>query len=202
MPLTFKNADDYDKINQGDKLSISNVFDGMDSGVMILSKSDNTDKGVFLTEALPGIVIDRGIKDAGNMGAAMASAACDTTLRYLNGTSHSVSDFDIIATGDLGSNGHAMEKDMLSLHGVTDDAGILCDCGMKIYDLEKQDVGCGGSGCGCSAVVTSGEIFDGLSNGRYKNALVIGTGAMMSPQSLLQGLSIPSVAHLVRFEKR
>lgn len=170
-------------------------------GVMILSRADKSDKGVFVRQALPGIVIDRGIDDAANMGAAMATAAADTTLRFLETSGRSLEDFDIIATGDLGSVGHNMEKDMLSEKGVIDKSGILCDCGTMIYDIEKQSAGCGGSGCGCSAVVTSGYIFDALSKGQMKNATIIGTGAMMSPQSLLQGLSIPAVAHLVTFEK-
>lgn len=170
-------------------------------GVMILSRADEKDGGVFIRKALPGIVIDRGIDDAANMGAAMATAAADTTLRFLQGTNANLSDYDIIATGDLGSVGHAMEKDMLKEKGVTDKVGILCDCGTMIYDIENQSAGCGGSGCGCSAVVTCGYIFDALSKNKMKNAAIIGTGAMMSPQSLLQGLSIPSVAHLVTFEK-
>ena len=36
MPLTFKNPDDYDKINQGDKLTMENIFAGMDSGEITL----------------------------------------------------------------------------------------------------------------------------------------------------------------------
>ncbi len=44
MPLTFKNADDYDKINQGDKLTLSNVFDGMDKGVLVLKNETSGDE--------------------------------------------------------------------------------------------------------------------------------------------------------------
>ncbi len=171
-------------------------------GVMILSRADKDERGVFVKQALPGIVIDRGIKDAANMGAAMATAAADTTARFLESSGQALSDFDIFATGDLGTVGHDMQKDILKQRGIDVNVGNLCDCGTMIYDLKNQSVGCGGSGCGCSAVVTSGYIFDCLSTGKFKRAAIIGTGAMMSPQSLLQNLSIPSVAHLVTFEKK
>ena len=36
MPLTFKNPDDYDKISQGDKLTMENIFAGMESGEITL----------------------------------------------------------------------------------------------------------------------------------------------------------------------
>lgn len=169
-------------------------------GCVILKRADPDEKGIFVKAALPGIVIDRGIKDAANMGAAMATAAADTTLRYLEASGKKVTDFDIIATGDLGAVGHDMELDMLKHHGVRDERGIFKDCGTLIYDVSSQDVGVGGSGCGCSAVVTSSLFFDLMNKGKIRNAAVIGTGAMMSPQSLLQGLSIPSVAHLAEFE--
>lgn len=170
-------------------------------GAVILSESNDSKDGIFVKTAMPGIVIDRGIKDAGNMGAAMASAAADTTIRYLKNTGKSISDFDIIATGDLGAVGHDMELDILKEYGFEDSGRVLRDCGTMIYDVSCQDVGVGGSGCGCSAVVASALFMDLLSKGSIKNAVLIGTGAMMSPQSLLQGLSIPSVAHLVSFEK-
>ncbi len=171
-------------------------------GAVLLSKASHDESGVFITEALPGIVIDRGIKDAGNMGAAMATSAADTILRYLESSKSSLSDFDIMATGDLGKTGHKMLCDMLKQKGISNENGVLCDCGCMIYDVENQSVGQGGSGCGCSAVVTSAKIIPELEEGKIKKAAVIGTGAMMSPQSLLQGLSIPAVAHLAVFERR
>lgn len=166
-------------------------------GAVLLKRADQGESGVFITEAMPGIVIDRGIKDAGNMGAAMATSAADTILRYLSNSDSDLSDFDIMATGDLGKTGHKMMCDMLKQKGVSDNEGILQDCGCIIYDLEKQNVGQGGSGCGCSAVVTCSKFYRELKEGKIKKAAVIGTGAMMSPQSLLQGLSIPAVAHLI-----
>lgn len=171
-------------------------------GAALIEKTDKNQRGVFVKSALPGIVINRGITNAANMGAAMATAAADTILRFLKAENKQISDYDMIATGDLGKIGLEMAKDMMRSHGFTDTNGILTDCGVLIYDTEKQDVSCGGSGCGCSAVTFCGYIYDRMSKGKLKNVLLIGTGAMMSPQSLLQGLSIPAVAHLVEFEAR
>ncbi len=171
-------------------------------GAVLLEKTDSDEKGVYVKSALPGIVINRGITNAGNMGAAMATAAADTILRHLQSTVTKISDYDMIATGDLGKIGLEMAKDMMESHGFKDENGILTDCGTIVYDMQNQDVTCGGSGCGCSAVTFCGYIYDKMSKGELKKVLLIGTGAMMSPQSLLQGLSIPAVAHLVEFEAR
>ena len=170
------------------------------SGAVMLSRAGEGEHGVMVTGGTFGYVSDRGIKDAGNMGAAMSSAAADTIIRYFGSGENDISSFDRVATGDLGTEGLSMLKEMLSDNGI-DHEGILCDCGVMIYDLEKQDVGCGGSGCGCSALMTSGYFYDELKNGRMKKLALVGTGALMSPQTLLQGESIPAVAHLVCLEK-
>lgn len=169
------------------------------AGCVILGKADQNEKGVFVTGALPGRVFDRGIKDAANMGAAMCTAAVDTIGRYFSCTGEKPCDFDLIATGDLGKEGKSMALEMMekNLHGIRE---VYNDCGVMVYDTEKQSVGCGGSGCGCSAIVTAGYIVNNLKSGSIKRCLVAGTGAMMSPQSLLQGNSIPAVAHLIRLE--
>ena len=171
-------------------------------GAVLLEKTQANEKGVYVKSVLPGIVINRGITNAANMGAAMATAAADTIMRFLEAEGKNLSDYDMIATGDLGKIGLEMAKDMMKHLGYIDKKGVLTDCGVLIYDLETQDVSCGGSGCGCSAVTFCGYIYDKMSKGELKNVLLIGTGAMMSPQSLLQGLSIPAVAHLVEFEVR
>ncbi len=169
------------------------------AGGFILSSCDENTDGIFVTEVLPGIVCDAGIRDAGNMGAAMATAAADTIIRYFENTD--TGEIDFLATGDLGKEGHSIVADFIYEKGI-DLKAKYKDCGMLIYNTENQDVGCGGSGCGCSAVVTASYIYDSLINGEINNAIVIGTGAMMSPQSLLQGLSIPAVAHLIKLEKK
>ena len=171
-------------------------------GAVMLEKTSGKEKGIYVKSAHPGIVINRGITNASNMGAAMATAAADTILRHLESTDTGLSDYDMVATGDLGKIGLEMLKDMLKSHGHYDKDNIVTDCGVLIYDTENQDVSCGGSGCGCSAVTFCGYICDRMKKKELKKVLLIGTGAMMSPQSLLQGLSIPAVAHLVEFELR
>ncbi len=167
------------------------------SGAFIVGRAE---KGVMaITEALPGRIIDKGINDAANMGAAMAPAAADTLLRYFLCGGRDPNDFDLILTGDLGAEGHAICRELTEREGLVlgDNFG---DCGMLIYDGERQDTHCGGSGCGCSASVTAGYIARRFAEGEIKNVLLIGTGALMSPSSIQQGLSIAGIGHLVRFE--
>lgn len=169
------------------------------AGAFILCNEEKFDlpkeNAVYIDKALPGIVSDRGIKDAGNMGAAMCTAAADTIDRYIQGVG-TIDDINTVATGDLGWEGTKLLSSLLGEKGkLLRDK--LCDCGLMIYDLKTQSVGCGGSGCGCSAVVTAGYFYENLKNGTLSKIALIGTGAMMSPKSLKQGLSIPAVAHLV-----
>ncbi len=152
---------------------------------------------VRITEALPGIVREKGINDASNMGAAMAPAAADTLLRYFRHADVRPDDFDRIVTGDLGEEGGEILCELLASEGL-DIRRQYCDCGTMIYDLERQDMHAGGSGCGCSAVVLASHLYPRLFRGELKNILIMGTGAMMSPASIQQGESIPAVAHLIR----
>ncbi len=167
------------------------------SGAFILG--EGVEGGVYITEALPGIVIDKGVNDAANMGAAMAPAALDTLLRYFKESKTTPQDYDAIFTGDLGLEGSKILKELMFIEGY-DLGDSYCDCGNIIFDRETQDVHSGGSGCGCSAVVLASYILPKLKSGEIKNALLIGTGAMMSPSSLKQGLSIPAIAHLIKLE--
>lgn len=167
------------------------------SGAFILG--EGVEGGVYITEALPGIVIDKGINDAANMGAAMAPAALDTLLRYFKESKTTPQDYDAIFTGDLGLEGSKILKELMFIEGY-DLGDSYYDCGNIIFDRETQDVHSGGSGCGCSAVVLASYILPKLRSGELKNALLIGTGAMMSPSSLKQGLSIPAIAHLIKLE--
>ena len=154
---------------------------------------------VLISEAMPGIVVEKGINDAGNMGAAMAPAVLDTLTRYFSATKTTPKDFDMIYTGDLGFEGSSILKELINTAGFSLDENYT-DCGNLIYHRKEQDVHCGGSGCGCSAVVLASHILPKLQSGELKNALIIGTGAMMSPSSLKQGLAIPAVAHLIKLE--
>ncbi len=167
------------------------------SGAFILGNENCS--GVKITEALPGIVFDKGVNDAANMGAAMMPAALDTLLRYFRLSGTSPSEYDGIFTGDLGLEGSTLLKEFMQSEGLALGDKYF-DCGNIIFDREYQDVHSGGSGCGCSAVVLASYILPKLKSGELKNALVIGTGAMMSPSSLKQGLSIPAIAHLIKLE--
>ena len=157
------------------------------------------DADIEICEAMPGIVVDKGIADANNMGAAMAPAAISTLSRYFKATNTAPSDFDLILTGDLGWEGGSILTDLLLVDGY-DLRGNYNDCGMIIYDRKAQDMHAGGSGCGCSAVVLASYILPKMKRGELSDILVLGTGAMMSPSSILQGESIPAVAHLIRLK--
>lgn len=150
-----------------------------------------------IVEVLPGRVTDKGINDAANMGAAMAPAAVDTLSRYFDESGLSPDEFSAIFTGDLGYEGSGILIDLLSARGI-DIVKVHRDCGLMIYDRERQDVHAGGSGCGCSACVLQGYILDELRQGRLRDILFVATGAMMNQASLQQGLTIPGIAHLVR----
>ena len=152
---------------------------------------------IRITEGLPGIVVEKGINDASNMGAAMAPAAADTILRYFRLSGRSPEEFDLIVTGDLGWEGGDILCDLLLAEGL-DIASRYNDCGMMIYNREGQDMHSGGSGCGCSAVVLASHLCPRLMRGDLRSILFLGTGAMMSPSSIQQGEAIPAVAHLLR----
>ena len=145
----------------------------------------------------PGTIVDMGISDINNMGAAMAPAAADTLKKFFDDTRSSPDDYDLIVTGDLGSIGHELVKNLLGRENITLGANYL-DCGMMIFDADKQDVHAGGSGCGCCASVLAAYILPMMRTGLYKNVLVAATGALMSPTMNQQGESIPAISHLIR----
>ena len=153
----------------------------------------------FVTAGMPGIVLDLGINDVGNMGAAMAPAAQSTLMRYFNATSSSPKDYDLIVTGDLGWEGGRILCDLMSAENV-DISDRYQDCGRMIFAQNTQDTHSGGSGCGCSAAVLGGYLLPKLASGEIKRMLFMATGALMSPDSIKQGNSIPGVAHLLCLE--
>ena len=153
-------------------------------------------KGPKITACTVGTVTDLGIKDANNMGPAMAPAALATIRTHFEDLKTSPEDFDLIVTGDLGQLGKEALLTMAQREGLGL-GGKLIDCGTLIFDLLKQDVHAGGSGCGCSAVVLCGYLLDKLNTGKLKKILFCGTGALLSPVSTQQGLPIPGVCHAV-----
>ena len=160
---------------------------------------DECGKFPRITAALPGMIVDMGINDANNMGAAMAPAAADTLLRYFNESGEEPDSFDAILTGDLGFEGNAICRELLAEEGL-DIGRNFSDCGMLIYDPETQDTHSGGSGCGCSATVLGGYLYQRFIRGEIKRALLIGTGALMSPAMIQQGKSIAGIGHLIKLE--
>ncbi len=167
------------------------------SGAVMLSGETGS---VRIVGGCIGKIADMGISDITNMGSAMAPAAAETIKRYLAATGTSPDDYDRIITGDLGTVGSTLVKELLSRQGI-DISRQHCDCGSMIFDNEKQDTHCGGSGCGCSASVLCGYFLPQLESGQLHNVLFAATGALMSPMSLQQGETIPSIAHLVHFRK-
>ena len=152
-------------------------------------------KDVYLDSALVGRIVDYSITDQNNMGAAMAPAAADTIYRYFKGSGTGPCDYDMIFTGDLGRIGSRLLRDLLLEKGI--DLGERHnDCGVLIFD-EKQDVHAGGSGCGCCASVLCGHILNAVRAGKYRNILFVPTGALLSPTTVMQKQTIPSIAHLV-----
>ncbi|MBQ9600130.1 MAG: stage V sporulation protein AD [Clostridia bacterium] len=167
------------------------------SGCAILS----AEKGMArITAVTSGKVIDKGINDLSNMGAAMAPAAIDTLLAHFKATNTKPQDYDLILTGDLGHIGSDIIIDLMQKEGY-DLRNIHNDCGKLIFDREKQDTHAGGSGCGCCASVLCGHIMKEINRGKLHKILVMATGALMNPMIVQQGESIPCIAHAVEIEK-
>ena len=166
------------------------------AGAVILSRKGKD--GPAVTCVTVGKVVDKGIKDANNMGAAMAPAAYDTLRAHFEDTGRAPDYYDLILTGDLGQLGWEIVSDFFSRDGVP--LSNYTDCGLLLFDRERQDVHCGASGCGCSAAVLCGHIIPGLLAGRWKRVLFCPTGALLSPTSTQQGESIPGVCHAVALE--
>lgn len=175
------------------------------AGTLILgSRGCPEDRGfrrVRVVRGLPGRSLDAGIADAGNMGAAMAPAACDTLVRFFRGTGDPPDRYDRIVTGDLGYEGGTILCDLMDAAGypIRD---RFDDCGRMIFDRKRQDVHCGGSGCGCSASVLAASLLPDLERGTLRRILFLSTGAMMSPDSIKRGEKIPAIAHLLELEHR
>ncbi|MBU3202170.1 stage V sporulation protein AD [Clostridium estertheticum] len=155
--------------------------------------------GPKVTSATMGRVIDMGISDPYNMGAAMAPAAVDTIEAHFRDLNIDASYYDLIATGDLGKVGHEIAIRLLKDHDIEMPPNIFTDCGLLIYKKD-QPVFSGGSGCGCSATVTYGHFLNRMRKGELKRILIVATGALMSPISYQQKESIPCIAHAVSIE--
>lgn len=148
----------------------------------------------------PGRIIDWDHSDANDMGLAMAPAAYDTLITHFQDTDRDFKDYDLIVTGDLSKLGFAFLCDLLHQKGY-DLHNHLHDCGLMIYDLQKQDVFCGGSGCACSMCVSMSDLLNKVVDGTYQRIMVIATGALLSPVAIQQKGTIPCVAHAIVYER-
>lgn len=165
------------------------------SGATLLGRDG---PGPFITAICPGAIVDLGITDQNNMGAAMAPAAADTIAHYFEDTGTTAADFDLILTGDLAAIGSSLLCELLQREGV-DISAKHNDCGLLMFDRERQNVRAGGSGCGCSAAIVNSYLFEKMRAGELRRALFIATGALLSPTTVQQKESIPCIAHLVEF---
>ena len=166
------------------------------AGATVLSKVGN---GPYITNITPGKIVDMGIKDANNMGAAMAPAALDTLIMHLQDTGRSENYYDAIITGDLGYIGKEILIEMAKSKGYNIKSNYN-DCGVLIFDKEKQDTHSGGSGCACIATVFSGYLFKELKEKNLKKVLLMATGALTNSTTAQQGESIPGICHAVSIE--
>ena len=169
------------------------------AGAAVIGK--NRQSGIKIKAVHIGTVTDLGIKDANNMGAAMAPAAARTINDFFVDTGTGAEDYDMILTGDLGYTGTELLHEVLELEYKTDIRSRHNDCGKLIYNLKEQDVNSGGSGCGCSASVLCSHIFKKMNRGELNKILFVATGALMSPTSSIQGRTIPGIAHAGLLEK-
>ena len=147
----------------------------------------------------PGKIVDMGVKDANNMGAAMAPAALDTLIAHLKDTGRKPSYYDAIITGDLGHVGKSILTEMAETKGYNIKNNYN-DCGVLIFDKDTQDTHSGGSGCGCVGSVFSGYFYRKLQEGSINKILLMATGALMNSTSSQQGESIPGIAHAIAIE--
>jgi stage V sporulation protein AD len=167
-------------------------------GSAILSNNTN-EKCPRITAITTGKIIDMGITDANNMGAAMAPAAFDTLNAHFSDLSLNPDYYDLIITGDLGYVGHDLVLKMFSEKNM-DLSKNYSDCGILIFDKDKQDTNSGGSGCACSAVTFAGYLYKKLKDEQLNKLLFVPTGALMSPTSAQQGETIPGIAHAIAIE--
>ena len=166
------------------------------AGAVVLSKNGN---GPFITHITPGKIVDMGIKDANNMGAAMAPAFVDTLITHFLDTGRNPSYYDAIISGDLGHVGKEIAIDLAKTQGYNIKSNYN-DCGVLIFDKNSQDTHSGGSGCACCGTVFSGYLFKQLQEKKYKKILLIATGALTNSTTSQQGESIPGIAHAISIE--
>jgi len=167
------------------------------SGAIVMAREGG---GPYITSITTGRIVDLGIKDSFNMGAAMAPAAADTIVQHFKDSGKTPDYYDLIITGDLGEYGRELLIQLAQKEGFEIEH-LLTDCGIEIFDPDTQDTHAGGSGCGCAATVFSGYLYKEIKKGKWNKILFIATGAMLSPGSSQQGETIPGIAYAISVEK-
>lgn len=183
-------------LGYGNQRPLSATWTVTGSGACILGDKKSR---AGITEITTGKIVDYGLRDSLNMGGCMAPAAGDTIYRHLRDFNRTVQDYDCIITGDLGSVGQKILFDLLGEKKV-DISERHMDCGIEIFDAEKQDTHAGGSGCGCSAVVFASYILPKIVSGQWRRVLLVPTGALLSKVSYNEGKSVPGIAQAVVIE--
>ncbi|MDR1688995.1 MAG: stage V sporulation protein AD [Clostridiales bacterium] len=168
------------------------------AGSFVLSKDG---EAPFITGVTTGKIVDMGVKDQNNMGAAMAPAAADVIAAHFRDFKRTPGYYDCIITGDLGTVGKELLIKLLDAEGF-DISKNHTDCGIEIFNPEIQDTHAGGSGCACSAVTFAGYFYSKLKKREINRVLFVPTGALLSPVSFMQGENIPSIAHAVVAENK
>ena len=105
------------------------------SGAAIISKNGT---GPYITHITPGKIVDMGIKDANNMGAAMSPAFVNTLITHFQDTGRSPNYYDAIISGDLGHIGKEIAIDIAKSQGYNIKPNYN-DCGVLIFDKNSQD---------------------------------------------------------------
>lgn len=183
-------------LEYGSQRNFSSQWTVTGAGATVLSSMGD---GPFITHATTGKIVDMGVKDATNMGAAMAPAAIDTLITHFNDTGYSPSDYDLILTGDLGKIGKAIVLELMKKEGY-DLSPMYTDCGVEIFDGEVQDTHAGGSGCACAASVLNGYVYKEILKRNFNRILIMATGALHSTIINQQGESIPGIAHAITID--
>ena len=183
-------------LEYGGQRSPSAQWTATAAGAALLSTKG---KGPYITHVTTGKIVDAGITDSSNMGAAMAPAAADSLSAHFSDTRREPKFYDAIITGDLGNIGHGILAELLEAEGYKMPT-VFTDCGMLIYNEKTQDTHSGGSGCGCAASVLCGHILRCMREGMWNRVLFAPTGALMSPVSAMQGESIPGICHVLAIE--
>lgn len=184
----------------GNQRPLSSTWTVTGSGAFLLSAKPNRTVRAVVQGVTFGKIMDYGIKDSMNMGACMAPAAADTIWQHLQDFHRKPEDYDKIITGDLGAVGQKLLFELLGEKDI-DIQKQHMDCGMEIFDSEKQNTNAGGSGCGCAAVTLSAYILKKIEEGVWKRVLFLPTGALLSKTSFNEGQTIPGIAHGIVLEK-